>query len=88
MIYQLPAGVQSAQDLRFPDAVYIPKVRIAGPSSDIPMGPNQGRVKGVRVKKWGNGANNSRNGKPKDGAGHGMRSSKELSGKTAVKSSK
>jgi hypothetical protein len=52
------------------------------------MGPNQGRVKGVRVKKWGNGANNSRNGKPKDGAGHGMRSSKELSGKTAVKSSK
>lgn len=84
MDYQLPSGVRCAQDLKFPDAVYIPKNPIGIAGRMIPMGPNQGTVLGTRVKKWGNGANNSRVGKPKDGAGHGNRSLKEIAGKTAA----
>lgn len=85
MNYELPASVRSAQDLRFSDAVYIPKNPIGLPGRMLSMGPNLGSVLSFRVKKWGNGANNSRSGKPKDGAGHGNRSLKELGGKTAHK---
>ncbi len=82
MLYSLPAGVQSAQELKFPDALSIRKHYEPGRmlSSGSPANP---ATMGFWVKKWGNGANNSHTAKQKDGAGHGMRSSKELSGKTA-----
>jgi hypothetical protein len=84
MDYELPPGVRSAQDLRFPDAVKLPKPVLVGcQGAMMAMGPNQGSVLSYRCKKWGNGANNSRPAKQKDGAGHGMRSSKELSNKNA-----
>lgn len=84
MIYELPPGVRHAQDLRFPDAIHIPKNPTGVTGRMIPIGPNQGSVLGFRVKKWGNGTNNSHTpGRPKDGAGHGMRSSHELANKNA-----
>ena len=58
MLYELPSGVASAQNLKFPDAIYIRKTPIAL-GRLIPQGPGQGLVLGVKCKKWGNGANSS-----------------------------
>jgi hypothetical protein len=83
MRYELPSGLRCAQDLSFSGAVQAPKNPLGIAGRMIPIGPNQGSVLGARVKKWGNGTNNSRTAKPKDGAGHGMRSSRELANKNA-----
>lgn len=60
MHYELPPGARSAQDLKFPDAVRIPKNPTGVQGRMIPSGdPANPATLGFRVKKWGNGASSS-----------------------------
>ncbi len=59
MHYELPPGVRSAQDLKFPDAVRIPKDPCRQPGRLLSTGPSTPPVLGFKCKKWGNGASNS-----------------------------
>ena len=58
MLYQLPAGVTSIDKIDFSHAFRL-RCRPLAASRMIPSGPSQPSVLGFKVKKWGNGANNS-----------------------------
>lgn len=84
MTYELPAGKHCAMEINFSGAVNTPKNPLLVTSNRIGSPPQFSAVPYLRVKKWGNGQNNSHTpGRAKDGAGHGNRSLKEISGKTA-----
>jgi|HubBroStandDraft_4_1064222.scaffolds.fasta_scaffold00554_3 hypothetical protein len=84
MLYELPTGTRCAMEINFSYALDIPKNPLQLRSNRIGAPPQFSAVPYLRVKKWGNGQNNSHTpGRAKDGAGHGNRSLKEISGKTA-----
>lgn len=58
MIYQLPAGANSAQELYFPNAVDIP-LNPSGRRGYLMPAKGMNPTMGWKAKKWGNGSNNS-----------------------------